>query len=49
MEYAVSIVTTTKSTNARIMDVCAYLITFGGMGLRASLSAIKLENQAFTN
>ena len=49
MEYAVSIVITKKNTNARKMDVCACLITFGEMALRASLSAIKLENQAFTN
>ena len=38
MEYAVSIVTTKKNTNARKMDVCACLITFGEMALRASLS-----------
>lgn len=39
MEYAVSIVTTKKNTNARKMDVCACLIAFGETALRASLSA----------
>ena len=44
MEYAVSIVTTKKNTNARKMDVCACLITFGEMALRASLSALSMRS-----
>lgn len=49
MEYAVSIVTTKKNTNARKMDVCACLIAFGEMALRASLSAKKRRNKLIIN